>query len=113
MPRTGPGAQTAPWEILDLDRKMNQASRSAHGGRAPIVALAQPIALPGHLDDGGVDQKAVQDGGGGRHVAEKDAPALRHATAMTALIWDRQVVDTSQSVDRGRVTQDLDDVNRA
>jgi hypothetical protein len=35
------------------------------------------------------------------------------ATAMTALVWDRQLVDELQSVDRGRATHDLDDVNRA
>ena len=40
-------------------------------------ALAQAIALAGHLHQDGLGQKTIENGGGGRDVAEEDALILR------------------------------------
>ena len=42
-------------------------------------ALAQSIALAGHLDDGRVREKPIKDGGRRGDIAEKNTPVLRRA----------------------------------
>ena len=56
------------------------ASTAAAPSTASVVggthALPQSIALPGHLDEGGVREEAIENRGRGGDVAQEDAPIL-------------------------------------
>jgi hypothetical protein len=59
------------------------ASTAPTASTASVVggarALAEAVALTGHLHDGGVCQEAIENGGRGRYVAKEDAPILRRS----------------------------------
>ena len=46
-------------------------------GASSEGALVHAVALALHLDELGVGEEAIEDGGGGGDVAEEDAPVLR------------------------------------